>query len=92
MRCLWAALTLRTVEQCQQFLHRLTRACAVFVSWADELEENSVSLSDEISKDKDRYREQISLRCVFAMLPLMLPLLLYCYFVVVLLCNLCHYY
>ena len=34
----------------------------VFISWANELEENSVSLNDEIAKDKDIYRDTIGLR------------------------------
>ena len=51
-----------TVELCQMFLNKLNRACAAFIGWADELEENCVALNDEIAKDKDRYREGAGLR------------------------------
>ena len=52
----------RSVLSCQTFLNKLNRACVVFISWANELEENSVSLNDEIAKDKDIYRDTIGLR------------------------------
>ena len=52
----------KAVESCQLFLSKLNRACAAFIGWADELEENCVALNDEIVKDKDRYREGAGLR------------------------------
>jgi hypothetical protein len=53
---------MRSILSCQTFLSKLNRACVVFISWANELEENSVSLNDEIAKDKDIYRDTIGLR------------------------------
>lgn len=58
------AAPIKTVLACQTFLKKLNRACVVFISWANELEENSVSLNDEIAKDKDIYRDTVGLRCV----------------------------
>jgi hypothetical protein len=53
---------MRSILSCQTFLSKLNRACVVFISWANELEEYSVSLNAEIAKDKDIYRDTIGLR------------------------------
>lgn len=50
------------LESCQLFLEKLNRACVVFISCADELEENCCSLNDEIAKDKDIYRDTTGYR------------------------------
>ena len=51
-----------SLESCQLFLEKLNRACVVFISCADELEENCYSLNDEIAKDKDIYRDTTGYR------------------------------
>ena len=50
------------LELCQLFLEKLNRACVVFISCADQLEENCCSLNDEIAKDKDIYRDSTGYR------------------------------
>lgn len=50
------------LELCQLFLVKLNRACVVFISCADQLEENCCSLNDEIAKDKDIYRDSTGYR------------------------------
>lgn len=53
-----------SLELCQLFLEKLNRACVVFISCADQLEENCCSLNDEIAKDKDIYRDSTGYRSV----------------------------
>ena len=52
----------KIVESCQLFLAKLTRACAIYIGWTDELEENCEALNDEITRDKESYRDYAGLR------------------------------
>ena len=52
----------KLVESCQLFLVKLTRACAIYIGWTDELEENCEALNDEITRDKETYRDYAGLR------------------------------
>ena len=53
---------IKMIECCQLFLAKLSRAGAIYIAWTDELEQNCEALNDEITRDKESYREGAGLR------------------------------